>query len=536
MLLKLRDLSRHGVIADLDGFDLPQGAFSFAKNLRFRNGRVYRGPVWRLADTLGTDPRAVFDFSVNAGSISILIGYLNGRVKLWTSSAETDYSITGYVNASSDTPWTSCALGQVLYVNRVDRVPWSLSSAASRFVTLANWDTNWRTKVLRSYNGALCAFNIVDSGNNRPTTIRTSEIIAESGEVPSTWDYTDPTNNATENVLSEMSGEITDAQQLGDTMYVFGLNETWAMRADGSDDVYDYRKTGFGKGALSTNCVVTVGSAQYVFGPDDFWVHDGTQSFSIADDKVRKFVFSTINRVYSSRCFVNYNPALNEIKFFYVSGDEYLAFGEVTKCNRCAVFDLTSKTWTFDDAPGLVHAAVGNVSAISTWANIGSTWETVGSSWLEQEDGLKTVNIYVGCSSSAHSLSDALYANDTYGIGSIVSLPVEEAANPEAYIERTWIDLDEIDADLRGYKHITSIYPQGRIDPDGASWEFSFGVTDYSGQQPTYEDYQTYDGDENYKVDFTYGGRFLHLRGKYDDYKTASLSGLDIEVEVTGDT
>lgn len=533
-MLKIRYLDKSGVITDVDGFDLPTEAFSFGKNVRFHYTSVERGPIWRSGDTLSANPRAVFNQSNASDSFRQFIGYKDGRVYLWNAgAADTDYSVSGYVNSDVETPWTDCALAQVLYVNRSDRVPWYIDSNDTAFTALPAWDSTHRCAVLRAFNDALVAFNITKGPDRFPTMIKTSDIIEAAGIPPLTWDETDPTNNATENTLGQMRGEIVDACALGNAMMIYSPEETWVMRATGSEDVYSYDFL-FSKGAINTNCSVEVDGVHYVFGPDDLWIHDGNSPKTISDGKVRSFIYNTLNRSKSDRFFVKYNSNLREVQFFYCSGDGFLGFMDTAGCNRCAVYRLSNGTWSFDDVPNLYHGSIGNVSDLTDWVDVTGTWASSGGSWLELDDGLKTVNVYVGDADINNGLSSTLYAQDKHGAGSLVAAPVDPAANKDAYLERTGMDLDELDADLRDYKHITAVYPQGRVDVDGVDLEFSFGVTDYSGQTVQYEPYQTYDGDSNYRIDFTGGGRFLHYRIKYNDYRQFRLSGFDLEVVLTG--
>jgi hypothetical protein len=365
--------------------------------------------------------------------------------------------------------------------------------------------------------------------------VKTSDIIDTPDAPPGSWDHTDLTNNATEDTLGQMKGEIIDANTLGSAMMIYSPEETWVMRADGSDNVYSYDFL-FSKGAINTNCSVEVDGVHYVFGANDLWMHDGNTPTSISDQRVREFVFSTMNRSLSPRFFVKYNAVLKEVQFFYYSGDAHVEFngGDVEGCNRVAVYTPANGKWTFDDAPNIFGGALGNVANLTDWVDVPGTWGGSGGSWLDLDDGFKTVNVYVGAASAVHDLDDMLYAQDLFGEGSIVTAPVAETANPGAYLERTGIDLDEIDVDLRDYKHVTAIYPQGRVDPDGEALEFSFGVVDYAGQTPEYEDYQTFDGDAVYEIDFTSGGRYLSYRIRYEDYRTFRLSGFDIDVVMTG--
>src|SRR5260370_18414177 len=166
-----------------------------------------------------------------------------------------------------------------------------------------------------------------------------------AGEVPASWDQSQPNTLETENILAEMQGPIVDAQKLGDSLVIYGNAEAWLMTPNNSTQVYGYEKLPFKKGAINANCSTELDGKHYVFGPDDIWVHDGTSEKSLCDQKTREFIFSAINMSKSLRCYVNHNPRLKEIIFAYVSGDRLVSFlNSPDVCNRHAVYTYSNHT------------------------------------------------------------------------------------------------------------------------------------------------------------------------------------------------
>ena len=532
----IRDLSKYGVIADIDAYNIPAQAWSFAVNARFRNGSVLRAPVFRtVTASLGNaHPRFVTSNSATTGFDSVIIGYRDGSVSSFKSGTETALSVTDYVPNVSDTAFTATRLGDVLYVNRSDRVPWAMGVADTKFAVLANWDSTWRANILRSCSSALLAFGVTKGGVQYPTMIKTSEF-AKVNTVPTTWDNTITTNNATENILAEMDGAITDACRLGEFMVVYGKNEAWTMVMDGSTNVWSYHKLPFTNGAINANCSVELGNKNYVFGPTDIWVHDGVSDQSLCDKRTRELIFNSINLSKASSCFVVYHQALKEIHFNYVSGDRGVAFAGADGCNRAAILNVTDNTWTFDDRPFIFGAVRANLDNVLTYATVGATYATIGGTYLDQDDSLKKVLVMVGEANTSYSLSTSLYAFDQQGPGSTVSYPVDLNATKGVLLERDGIDLDEVGVDLRGYKVVNCIYPQARFEIGAAPLKFQFGSADHFNDEVVFSDWQTYDGAALYKLDYTSAGRFLSMRCVHDDYKYFNLSGFDIDIDVLGE-
>ena len=535
-VVPIKQLGQLGVVTDIDPFDLPPNAFNFAVNARFANQKVSRSPVFRqVYETSVAEPRFITRYGITTESI--LVAHKNGTVRSFTGSTETDVTLAAYVPSTAETPYTAANLSNVLYLNREDRPPWYLGPASSAFLNLTatGWGATWRTKVIRGFNSTVVAFNTTESGTTYPNRVRWSNF-ALANTPPADWDETDPTSAAGINELAEMEGAITDAQALRNAMIVYSGQETWLMEASGLDSIYNFRRLFLGKGAINANCSVEIAGKHYVFGADDIWVHDGISFESIANGRVRQFIFSSINTAFSNRCFVTHNRNLNEVMFCYVSGDRGVSFSPSTRegCNRAAVFNYVDQTWSFVDLPFVYSATMATVANTTTWATAVGTWAADGGSWLDEEDGFKKVTIF--CGGATGTLNDCFYAYDLYGTGSIANFAVTEDANPAMFLERVGIDLDQLEAfmELRGYKVVKSIYPQGRVPSDGEVMYFTFGGADYWDVGADYSAAQSFDGDEFYKLDFMAEGRVLSYTCSYDDYRDASLSSLDVDVVLTG--
>lgn len=534
----LRDLAKYGVIADGDPYNLPPEAFSAGVNVRFRNGKVTGGPVFRnVAGLTTTDPRFVFASNPTQGLDLLFIGYKNGKVSLFAGSGETDYTATGWTPSAVEATWSSATLAGVTYVNRSDRSPWYLRTSDVKFQNLASagWDPTWSCQILRACSGALVALNVTKGATSYPTMVKTSSIPL-AGAVPASWDITQPNTLAVENILAEMQGAITDACALGNDLIIYGFKEAWQMQANGALSVYNFTKLPFQKGALSTNCSVEWDGKNVVFGPDDIWMHDGTSEKSICDQRTRDFIFGSLNLSRASRCFAKLNPRQTEIVFGYVSGDQYTAFDttHTTGCNRQAVWNYKDDTWSFDDIPDVFSACEANLSTAVTYAAITSTYDTVGGSYQDQEDGFKRTSVYVGEANVTYSLSTSLYAHDLFGQGSTVSHPVDLNATQPRFLERDGIDLDELSQDLKTTKLLASIYPQARLGSGASNLLIAAGVSDGFNVPAQYTDYQPYNGNDLYKCDYNISGRYLAMRIRFADYKELTITGFDLDLKATG--
>lgn len=545
-LVRLRDLASNGIVTDQDPYSLPVGAFSSGVNVRFRNGKISPAPVFRAVKQplAEADPRYAFTAGIGNTNNDLFLGYQSGRVYYYTNGVETDYSPTGYTPVVVDAHWTSYTIGNLVYVNREGRPPWYLLPSETKFRDLSaatyatpadKWDPTWTARIIAQCGGAVVALNVTKGATSYPTMVKTSSIV-QTGQYPSSWDITTPATLATENILQSMDGQIMDACQLGSDLIIYGMREAWRMHADGSTFVYSYTKLSSAKGVLSTNCSVELDGKNYCFGIDDIWVHDGISEKSLCDKQTRDFIFRSLNIAQADKCFVQFNPRLNEIMFGYVSGDPLVKYQNVNGCNRAAVYNLTTDTWTFDDMPSIFSYDDGPVSNLLTYATVPGSYEEIGGSYQDQEDGGKRVTVCLGDGSTEYGLQPTLYAFDVYGQGSVAPYPVDPNATAPVYLERTGLDLDELGAELRQYKLLRSIYPQARVDTTGGqSLMIAAGSSDDPGSDDAvYGEYQPYDGFENQKIDLNTEGRWLALKILWSDYRSFTLTGLDLDIKTTG--
>lgn len=537
-LTPIRDIAKYGIITDADPYTLPVGAWSFGVNVRFRNGKITRGPVFRRVRGSGDSVRSLIGFSPTSGTQQTFQAGLDGTITLVTPTTDADYSISGYSPNSSESPITWCHVGGLLYNNREDRVPWYLPASATAFVAIPGWDSGDRAHLLRSCGSALVAFNVTEGATAYPTMVRTSSF-ALAGTPPASWDYTTPSTNSTRNILADMEGSIVDAQTLHNDMYIYGINETWLMRLVGGTDVWDYTKVFDNRGAINANCSIEVEGKHYVFGDDDIWTHDGTTARSIADGRVREFIFASIDKTQTNRCFIAHNPATKEIMFAYVSGDQRVAFpgfgvSGVNGCNRQAVYNYATDQWAFDDLPYVFAASRCNVDVVITYATIDTTYEGQGGSYQDQSNSTKRPLCYVG-NTDGDAIADGMYAFDNYGQGSIAPFPVDTAATPGMYLEHGGIDLTAVGKDLSDFILLSSIYPQGRLDDDAEPVSFRVGAADFFTNLPVLSAPQTWNADDLYKLDFNIAGRYLTMQITFDDYKTLALTGFDLDLGITAE-
>jgi hypothetical protein len=379
-LVRVPSVGAVGVIKDLSQHELPNNAWTDAKNIRFLDGYAYQfyghGEVY---NSPSFTPQYVMPCNV-------------GGNRYWvyaTASKIFCVTITGGVAVHTDiTPasarsgvtnkWTGTLLSGVPILNSGDTsngpMYWSLNPA-NKFAELPNWPANTYCKSLRSFKNFLIALNVTKSGQNYPFMVKWSHP-ADPGALPVTWDQTDATKDAGEADLAEGYDPIVDGLQLRNSFMIYKQASCWRMDYIGGPYVFQFSKVLGTSGALNPNCVVEVDGFHVVLTGSDVIVHDGQSAQSVLDKQTRRYLFQNIDVDNPDKCFVFKNPFFNEVFVCYPS------IGS-SSCNMAMVWNYKDRTVSFREIPNINHAASGPVDngLIGNWAQDSAPWDSDLTLW-----------------------------------------------------------------------------------------------------------------------------------------------------------
>jgi len=533
----IRELGSIGVVTDVSSFNLPPNAYSRANNVRFSNGEVSRSPIFRrvINSNTGTDTAPHHVFSLKSSSGYDTLFYVNFRFEVIEGLAQTS---RGNMNSTigSFVPFTSAQLADVVYINRNERVPIHRTPSATNFTNLPNWDSTWRCDAIRSYGDFLLALNLTEGSSSYPNRVRFSDI-ALANSVPGSWDATDATKSAGFNDLVEMTTPIIDGATLGNSFLIYSTDQVWRMDFVGGQFIFQFRKLFSDVGVINQNCIVEVEGKHYVFDTNDIYITDGNTQQSIAENKVKDYIFASLDNSKTNRCFVVCNKDLEEIYFCYPSGDDMVSMTNTDGCNRAAVYNYRYNTWSFMDLPNVFSGCQASVDTTETYQSIdaGITYANVGGTYYSQESGHDRHLIMAAATDAANGISThRIFGVDSMDLGSMTQQKDPEISFP-VKLERVGIDLDEMQVPLSGYKVISKIIPQVTTTNSDKDFKFTFGAANLSSDAPSYSTTQTLNISTDYKLDSRASGRYLSY--KFEESTTVkdfSLSGFDFEVAVTG--
>lgn len=536
-LIPFRGLGARGIVKDLPATDLPLEAYTGGNNVRFSNGASMRAPSWRSPNIdPGFVPTGAFRYAPPNGSEITFVPTSTG--KIWARSAGStlsNVSIAGHTDVLGTTQFTGCSLGGVAYLNRETQAPAFYGPGSSVFAYIPAWNATHRCEVLRSYKDFLVAFNVNKNGSLFPTMVKWSDA-ALAGAPPASWDETDPTKLAGETILAEINGPIMDAQNLRDAMIIYGQREVWAMEFVGGQFIFRFRRLFNDGGILNRNCALEIEGKHYVFGIDDIYVHDGVQRTSIAEGRVRDFVFRNMDLTRTNRCFVAHNVASKEILFAYVSGDVDIVPGFTggDGVNRAVVYCYANDTWGIMDMPNVVGPmALAPAAQALTYSSATFSYDAAGGTFQDASGGSRLLPIATIRTGVSLIPTARLSLLDNISVGSLSQFPLDLALLTTSYLEKEHIDLDAQGAGLTMFKTVSRLIPQMRISGTNPV-EFRFGANDIHGQSPIWDPPITFDPLTEYRVDTRMSGRYLAMRITVPTANDFALTGIDAEIKANG--
>ncbi len=533
--LPIRGLGSVGVVTDVLPYDLPNSAWSYARNLRFDGDSVYRSSVFKpfvLAQTFSASayPVAVIDDTLSDTVKSITTLKSDGKLSRVSEGAITDVSPSPALAALNGNA-TTTTVGQVSYVNTPGNVPISFANGEVRYSAIPNWTSTDRCVSLRSFRDFLIALNVTKDSASYPNMVKWSDAV-EVGTRPS-WDVSDTEKLAGENVINNSSGMLVDGMALGNAFLIYGTREAFRMDYVGAPYVFTFEKVFDDFRIMTQNCIASVGTKHYVFREDDIVVTDGVTWESICDSKVRRHIFDNIDFTYRDQCRVIHNSFKSEIMFCYSSLSSDVAVpGAAVGCNEAAVFNYANNTWSFIDLPNVTCGVsamhpVGSTDVAKTWDGL-VTWDKIKFNWSFTEASPTT--LIFGCYYAGTSdLPPNVYFYDD-DIGGRIGNATDKTTYWMAWGELSLEDFDAAGFALCSSKMLRQVTPQ--LMTGGEDQPVNFYVSpDMLGTLATeWGAPIVFNPFHGYKFNCRCQGRYISIRFEIPAGNYAKFSGMDLDI------
>lgn len=506
-------LKLQGLNYDTPAYDLPVDVWTDAQNIRFADGATEKFPgETPVFGTLSYDPNWFIPVGYSANYYWVYASTTG--VAVTDMAAHFDITPVAGVSASADLDanWNGDRINNIVVMNNGKEAPiWWTGSTSTVMTALPNWPAGTTAGVVRAYKNYLIALNISDAGGDYPDKVKWSDA-APSGTVPTSWDETDPTKDAGEYELADTIGELIDGLPLGDAFIVYKRNATYLMQYIGGQFIFQFRKLYNETGAIATNCVASVaGSRHLLLTRDDLVVHDGSPAVpkSILDNRMRNWLFDTMNEDYYQRSYIAPNHADREMWVCFPSGTSAFA-------DKALVWNYEDDTLGVRDLPLARYATSGIVDPgdASNWDADSQVWDADTTYWDEGTYSPTSHAVLVGDQTN----SQFLEANKTNQF---------DGGNFLSYVSRESMPL----LDRHNLKFLKRMYP--RMSSTGnPTVQIRLGTQMYPTDAVTWDAERDFVIGVDDKLDFTLKGRYFSMKISSSADVNWKFHSFDFEIEL----
>lgn len=503
-----------GMVTDRNSADLPMNAWSSVLNVSFRDGQSRKALGY--SKIFGTTPVDT-SFLISNIESNQLYWYECTPTKIYRTEGSSHVDLTrasGPYTATEETGWTGTTLNAVVVLNNPNDKPQALRRSDAKFLDLPNWPANTTCRVMRSYKNYLIALNVTKSGTEYPTLVKWSSP-ADPGEVPSSWNEADPTNDAGENPLSSSGDSILDGRKLRDSFIIYKEQSVHSMNYIGGTFVFGFRQLFDDIGIMSTHCVAEFYGKHFVLGKGDVYVHNGVEKKSVISGKTKDMLFANIRNDAYQRCFVVPDYNSNEMWICYPSNSSGQPPSE-KGCDKAFVWNWAEDTWSQRELPKVRYATFGIVDpkVSDGWDSAVGPWNTDEVSWGEQNYNPSKTKI----------LMTSVINDKIYVVGDESSF---DGAVYKSLLEKRDIYL----GDDRGMKVVTSITPHvsGR-----GTLQVYVGHSNIQNAPIEWRGPFDYNIGSQYKIDCRVVGRYSAIRFEATNDTSWALNGFTMEYAPLG--
>ena len=397
---------------------------------------------WELSDGVPLSNTKMQDLT-NWPSLTLLNGAINDSVTTLTVDSTEDFPTSGTVTIGTE---------DISYTGKTNTTFTGCTRGANSTSAAAHSDddpvfVSVYCKSMRAFRSFLVALNINRGGVSYPRVVKWSTQAGIQG-VPSSWNETPSTVDAGEYELADTKGDILDGLQLRDTFMIYKEDATYSMSFVGTPFIFSFRQLSPTIGAISKNCVAEFDGGHAIFGKGNFYINDGQRLKPILPQKLKEYVFTTLDGAQINKCFVAADYGRTEILFCFTADG-----APTNQPNKAIVWNYITNTFTIRDLPDLAHIGYGNVgnpTTSTTWASTTTSWAGTTGPWTMSYDLQDKVLLF------ADPANTKLYRD---GSGNR-----EDTADMVSYIERTGLTMNgQGQPDHTTVKRISSIWPKMSI-------------------------------------------------------------------------
>jgi hypothetical protein len=395
MLFNIRQIGSAGVNTDIAPWDLPENALS--------NGRNFRVMAGKIQSSGGSRPEFLEKTSGEIGHIAYTEDYQGARMWIACTSAgiekygdDNKWSVVSAMTTSDPSLWSSCRIGQVLFLNHPEKWPVFFESATSSIQKLpwsptqSSWESVCQAKILCSHKNFLFALNTGESpAIQRAITdtfadrVRWSHPVEPNGR-PYTWQPApaDPSSLAGF-VTMGRGGEIIGGESMRDSFVIYSDYAINVMDYTGDQLMWRRRTVSQSDGLVSKEAVIEKNGQHFFISKEDILQFDGNQVRSMLHNKLRREFASILEDKSLDTAFAVANDSYNEI--YFCLPEKRDGIDSKLTPNVSFVYNYRDNNWSIREmspSKQFTHSCYGKApDKPNPWSGATTSWDTERQTW-----------------------------------------------------------------------------------------------------------------------------------------------------------
>ncbi|HVJ30907.1 MAG TPA: hypothetical protein VNA66_11415 [Gammaproteobacteria bacterium] len=393
-LLRLRPT--RGVAADPAANEVGEDFYTGASNVLFRSG--FAGRMLGSRAAYGTLPVDVLHMlNARIGSTNFWLFFGADEIHANETSNSDDVTGAALTTVSQPHQWSSTLLNGVpVATNSLDAPRYWAGDVGTPFATLPGWPASTLCKSIIAFRFHLVAFDIDGPSGHFESQVLWSDA-AEPGTVPAEWTAA-ADNEAGDATLGDTPGPILCSAPLRGSLLIYKRVGVYSMDYVGGEEVFAFRQVFSAAGALTRHAVAELPDGRhFVVGDGDIYITDGVSRRSVAQDRMRDFVFNQLDQDNYENLFVIYHRAKNEVWVcFPEQGSQY--------CTLAAVYDVAHDAFGVLVLADVTCAAIGVVNDTASsegWVDATYTWADAARLWNQPNYSLAVESLVIGYGTTA---------------------------------------------------------------------------------------------------------------------------------------
>lgn len=293
MEIELGQLGAGGLIEDVKPYDLPPNIFSDTLNVEFDNYVIK--PMVKEVEVFDPLPETrepiAFIQAFVGGNIFVYLAACEDSVWLWYMDTWYDVTPAGF---NDSLEWNLFTFNGYVILHSPNNYPFYLNpfDFHKPLEVIPSWPEAYFSQYLFGYSGFLIGLGLTSSDGYFDKQIVFWSNIAEIGQLPADFAFSDPTSRAGFVTLEDSESFIA-AKELQNFYVIYREKSIYNIRFIGGNSVFAFERKVRNTSLLNRLSVVEFDNLHFFIGKDNFFVYDGFTAQPIGEGRVTNTFFKT---------------------------------------------------------------------------------------------------------------------------------------------------------------------------------------------------------------------------------------------------